>query len=359
MSSDPLLDLLRELVEIESPTYSPGVRVVAERMAAELEAFGAHVSLDGGGHLLAELDGEGEPLLVLGHTDTVWPEGTLATMPFRIEGDRARGPGTYDMKACLVQLLEAVRLAGPPRRALRVFLTADEEQGSRTGRPLIESAAKGVAAALVVEPTTPSGDLKTSRKGLGRFRLTVTGRPAHAGNNRKDGVSAIEELAHQVLAMHALNDDGTGLSFNVGVVHGGTSENVVAASAEAQIDVRVRSTADLERAERALAELKPALAGATLAISGGWTRPPLERSPGSARLFAKAREHGHALGLDLKEGSSGGGSDGNLVGALGVPVLDGLGVEGAGAHAVDEHVLLPSLPVRARLLARLFEDPGV
>jgi glutamate carboxypeptidase len=359
VSSDPLLDLLRELVEIESPTFSTGVRAVAKRMAAELEALGARVSIDRGGHLLAELDGDGEPLLVLGHTDTVWPEGTLAKMPFRIEGDRAYGPGAYDMKACLVLAIEAVRLAGPRRRALRIFLTADEEQGSRTGRPLLEQAAEGVAGALVVEPTAPSGDLKTSRKGLGRFRLTVTGRPAHAGNNRKDGVSAIEELAHQVLALHALNDDETGLSFNVGVVHGGTSENVVAATAEGQIDVRVRSAADLERAERALGALEPTLEGATLAISGGWTRPPLERSPGSARLFAKAREHGLTLGLDLKESSSGGGSDGNLVGALGVPVLDGLGVEGGGAHAVNEHVLLPSLPVRARLLARLFEDPGV
>ena len=296
---------------------------------------------------------------MLGHSDTVWPEGTLAAIPFRVEGDRAYGPGAYDMKACLVQLVEAIRLAGSERRALRVFVTADEEQGSRTGRPLLEQAAAGVVAALVVEPTTASGDLKTSRKGLGRFRLTVTGRPAHAGNNRRDGISAIEELAHQVLALQALNDEEAGLSFNVGVVHGGTSENVVAAAAEAQIDVRVRSAHDLGRAERTLAGLEPVLEGATLAISGGWTRPPLERSPGSDRLFAKAREHGLELGLDLKEGSSGGGSDGNLVGALGVPVLDGLGVEGGGAHAEDEHVLLPSLPVRAHLLARLLEDPGL
>jgi len=356
---DPLVDLLRELVELESPSYSPGVRAVAERLGTELEALGARMRLHEGAHLVAELDGQGEPLLLLGHTDTVWPLGTLATLPFRIEGERAYGPGTYDMKACLVQLVEAIRLAGPARRALRVFLTADEEQGSRTARPLLEEAARGVAAALVVEPTTPSGDLKTSRKGLGRFRLTITGRPAHAGNNRAEGVSAIEEVAHQILALHALNDDDAGLSFNVGVVSGGTSENVVAASAEAQVDVRVRSAADLARAEQALADLRPVLDGARLELSGGWTRPPLERSAGAARLFAKAREHGLALGLDLKESSSGGGSDGNLVGALGIPVLDGLGVEGGGAHAVDEHVLLPSLRLRARLLARLLADPGL
>ena len=359
MAADPLVDLLRELVELESPSYSPGVREVAERIGAELEALGAQVRMHPGNHLVADLGGAGEPLLVLGHTDTVWPLGTLAAIPFRVDGDRAYGPGTYDMKACLVQLVEAIRLAGPTRRTLRVFLTGDEEQGSKTARPLMEQAASGVAAALVVEPTTPSGDLKTSRKGLGRFRLTVSGKPAHAGNNRADGISAIEELAHQILTLHGLNDDGSGMSFNVGVVAGGTSENVVAARAEAQVDVRVRSAADLERAERALTELEPVLAGARLEISGGWTRPPLERSPGGALLFAKAREHGLALGLDLKESSSGGGSDGNLVGALGVPVLDGLGVEGGGAHAVDEHVLLPSLPVRARLLARLLQDPGI
>jgi glutamate carboxypeptidase len=354
-----LIDLLRELVELESPSYSPGVQEVAERLGVELEALGARVRLHKGDHLVAELEGEGEPLLLLGHTDTVWPVGTLAAIPFRVEGDRVYGPGTYDMKACLVLLLEAIRLAGPKRRALRVFLTADEEQGSRTARPFLAEAAQRVAAALVVEPTTQSGDLKTSRKGLGRFRLTVTGKPAHAGNNRAEGISAIEELAHQVLALHALNDDASGLSFNVGVVAGGTSENVVAATAEAQVDVRVRSAADLARAEQTLHGLRPVLEGARLEISGGWTRPPLERSPGAARLFAQARKHGLALGLDLKESSSGGGSDGNLVGALGVPVLDGLGVEGGGAHAVDEHVLLPSLPVRARLLARLLAEPGV
>jgi glutamate carboxypeptidase len=359
VGSDPLVDLLRELVELESPTYSPGVQEVAERMGVELEELGARVRIHEGGHLVADLDGTGRPLLLLGHTDTVWPLGTLASIPFRVEGDRAYGPGTYDMKACLVLLVEAIRLAGPGRRALRVFLTGDEEQASRTARGLLEHAAASVAAALVVEPTTPSGDLKTSRKGLGRFRLRVTGKPAHAGNNRADGISAIEELAHQVLALHALNDDEAGISFNVGVVAGGTSENVVAATAEAQIDVRVRSAADLARAEQALTDLRPVLAGSRLEISGGWTRPPLERSAGAARLFAKAREHGLALGLDLQESSSGGGSDGNLVGALGVPVLDGLGVEGGGAHAVDEHVLLPSLPVRARLLARLLEDPGL
>lgn len=354
-----MLSLLRELVEIESPTYSPGVRGVAGRMAKELGALGGDVRMLDGDHVVAQLEGEEPPLLLLAHTDTVWPVGTLERMPFRVAAGRAYGPGVYDMKASLVLLLAALDEAGPRRRALRVFLTADEEQGSRTGRAHLEEAAAGVAAALVLEPPSGEGHLKTARKGLGRFRLAVTGRSAHAGNDRAHGVSAIEELAHQVLALHALHDEGRGLSVNVGVVRGGTSENVVAAEAEAQIDVRVAARADVARAEALLASLEPVLEGSALSLSGGWTRPPLEPSPGSARLFAKARAHGVALGLDLRETSSGGGSDGNLVGALGVPVLDGLGAQGGGAHATDEHVLVGSLPVRARLLALLMQDPGL
>jgi glutamate carboxypeptidase len=353
------LDLLRELVEIESPTFSAGVRRVAEACGRELEALGARTRFLDGDHLVAELDGEGAQLLLVGHTDTVWPEGTLATMPFRVDGDSAYGPGTYDMKGCLVVLLEALRVAGDGRRALKVFLTADEEMGSRTARPHLEREAQGCAAAFVVEPPGGSGNLKTARKGLGRFRLTITGRPAHAGTNRTEGISAIEELAHQVLALHELNDDERGISVNVGVVRGGTSENVVAAEAEADVDVRVRTWKDRERMEAALAALEPRLAGAKLGLGGGWTRPPLEPSEGAERLFEQAREHGRALGLDLAAESSGGGSDGNLVGAVGVPVLDGLGAEGAGAHAPNEHVLLPSIPVRAELLSRLLHDPGL
>jgi len=353
-----VIDLLRELVEIESPTYSPGVRAVAERVARELERLDARVQVLEGDHVLAELSGEGDPLLLLGHTDTVWPEGTLELMPFRIEDGCAYGPGAYDMKGCLVLMLEAIRLARH-RRALRVFLTADEEMGSRTARPHLEQAAQGVAAAFVVEPPSGEGHLKTARKGLGRFHLSVMGRSAHAGTDRAVGASAIEELAHQVLALHALNDEGRGLSVNVGVVRGGTTENVVAAEAEAHIDVRVATADDQARAERLLRGLEPIVPGTSLELSGGWTRPPLERSTGTAALFAKAREHGRELGLDLHETTSGGGSDGNLVGALGVPVLDGLGALGAGAHAPNEHVLIDALPLRAALLARLLRDPGL
>jgi glutamate carboxypeptidase len=353
-----LVALLRELVEIESPTYTPGTRAVALRIGEELEALGADTELLAEDHLRAELSGPGRPLLLSGHVDTVWPLGTLDSMPFRIERDRAYGPGVYDMKACLVVMVEAIRRVGSERRALRVFLTADEEMGTPTGRAPLERAADGVDAAFVVEPPGSSGNLKTSRKGLGRFTLSINGRPAHAGTHRSEGVSAIHELAHQIHALHALHDEARGTSFNVGVVSGGTSENVVAAHAEARVDVRVASFADRERVERALAELRPVDPQVTLELSGGWTRPPLERSAGAARLFARAQAYGRELGLELAEESSGGGSDGNLVGALGVPVLDGLGARGGGAHAPDEHVVLSSISVRAELLSRLLRDPG-
>ena len=358
MNADAAVSLLRRLVEIESPTGSAGVREVAEVMAGELRARGAEATVLDGGHVRADLPGTEPPLAVIGHCDTVWPEGTLATMPFVAEGDVARGPGAYDMKACLVLVLAAIDEAGPARRALRVFLTADEEQGSRTAREPLGDAVDGVAAAFVVEPPTPEGHLKTSRKGLGRFRIEVEGRPAHAGTNLQEGASAVEELAQQVIRLHALTDHERGVSVNVGTISGGTAENVVAAHAEARLDVRVTHASDVEAVEAALHALEPVVAGTTIAVSGTWTRPPMVPTPASRKLFAKAQEHARALGFELGETSSGGGSDGNLVSALGVPVLDGLGAQGGGAHAYDEHVRLDSLRLRARLLARLLEDPG-
>jgi glutamate carboxypeptidase len=354
-----MISLLRELVEIESPTYSPGVRRVAQRVAGELKQRGGRVSFLEHDHVRADFPGEGPRLLLLGHTDTVWPEGTLQAMPFRVEGGRAHGPGVYDMKGCLVLMLAALETAGTNRCPLRVFLTADEEQGSRTAREGIRDAAEGVAAALVVEPPTAEGNLKTARKGLGRFEVSITGRSAHAGTNLIDGASAVEELAHQIIRLHALTDHDRGISVNVGVVRGGTRENVVAASAEANVDVRVATHADQARMESILHALEPTIEGTAVDVSGSWTRPPLERSPGAGLLFARARKIGRRLGLELREASSGGGSDGNLVGALGVPVLDGLGAKGGGAHADHEYVEIEALPIRAALLAELLCDPGI
>jgi len=359
VTGDPLLGLLRELVELESPTgHGEGIRAVAGRIADELEAAGGDVAFLGD-HLRADLPGEEPPLLLLGHTDTVWPLGTLESMPFMVESGCAYGPGAFDMKAGLIVIAAAVREAGARRRALRVFLTADEEAGSPSAKPLLEDAAEGVAAALVAEPPTPKGSLKTARKGLGRYELVVHGHAAHAGARPEHGASAIEELAHQILILKHLSNSQRGITVNVGVVRGGTRENVVADLAEAHIDVRVSHADDQPRVDEAMHSLEPVLEGIEIEVRGGTTRPPLERSPGSAKLFAKACEHGRGLGLELAEASSGGGSDGNLVGALGIPVLDGLGAEGAGAHAWNEHVVLDSIPVRARLLAALLREPGV
>jgi glutamate carboxypeptidase len=359
MDTQRALSILGRLVEIESPSGSPGVRAVAEVMGEELEALGGEVTLHDGNHLRADLAGSGEPLLLIGHTDTVWPEGTLARMPFRVDGNRAYGPGVYDMKGCLVLMLAAIEQAGPARRSLRVFLTADEEQGSRTARDALRDAAEGPIAAFVVEPPTAGGHLKTARKGLGRFRVSIEGRPAHAGTSLLEGASAIEELAHQIIRLHALTDHEQGISVNVGVVKGGTRENVVAAFAEASLDVRVVHRADVERLEQALRSLEPTLNGTSIEVTGEWTRPPWEPTPESRQLFAKAQEHGRALGLEVGEAFSGGGSDANLVAALGVPALDGLGIHGGDAHAWDEHVELSSLQPRAALLARLLADPGL
>ena len=349
-----MLELLRELVEIESPTGDTAR--MRDRTAAELDALGASVTLEGE-HVRADFDGDGAPLLLLGHLDTVWPHGTLESLPWRVEDGRAYGPGVQDMKGGLVVMLEALRRAGA-ERAVRVFLTADEEIGSPSAREPLARAANGVAAAFVCEPPTETGNLKTARKGLGRFKLTVTGRPAHAGEPQ-EGASAIEELARLTLRLHAFTDRERGVSMNVGVVAGGTRENVVAAEAFALFDVRVPTALERERVDTFLHTLEPETPGTTVALEGTWTRPPLERSAGSAVLFERARAHGRALGLELREASVSGGSDGNLVGALGVPVLDGLGAQGGGAHAHDEHVLVASLPVRAELLAAVLRDPGL
>jgi glutamate carboxypeptidase len=346
------LDLLRELVEVESPTGD--TLEMQGRMENELRDAGAHVRRHGP-HLRADVPGERPPLLLLGHVDTVWPRGTVARRPFRVENGRAYGPGTYDMKGGLVVLVEALRRT-QTRHALRIIVNADEEIGSIGSRELLEEAATGAIAALVVEGPTEAGHLKTARKGIGRFQLTVRGRAAHA-STPQDGASAIEELAHQVFRLYGLADDGN-VTVNVGVVAGGTRENVVAAEAKALIDIRVPRLADRTRLDAALQALRPVLDGTELELTGAWTRPPLEPSAGSSALFAAAREHGRSLGLELEERSAAGGSDGNLVGHL-VPVLDGLGAQGAGAHADDEHVLVDSLDTRADLLARLLCAPGL
>jgi glutamate carboxypeptidase len=358
---ESMLVLLEELVSFESPSRDKAsLDRLGMRIADHLRSAGGSVEVfpndRGGDHLVARFSGPAgrRPALVLGHFDTVWSHGTLAKMPFRVGDGRAYGPGTYDMKAGLTIFLTLMEhLLGVPTRPVWALLTSDEELGSPTSRALIEDLARQCAYALVLEPPLADGSLKTARKGVGRFRLDVEGKAAHAGVAPQEGRNAIVELAHQILHIQELQDLQAGTTLNVGVIQGGTTSNVVPAEAFANIDVRVTTRAEAERVERALHALVPITPGTRLSISGGFGRPPMERSPAIAAMFEQARGIARSLGLELTEGSTGGGSDGNFTAALGVPTLDGLGVRGGGAHADDEHILIDSLTERAALLAAL------
>lgn len=363
---DAMLAELKNLVERESPSRDKAsLDALADVLVARLAGLGGNVERvanpEGGDHVLARFDfGHPEgvrPALVIGHYDTVWPKGTTAHRPFRVEGDRAYGPGVYDMKASFVlaaTALEAIRASRfeHPRPAVVLF-TSDEEIGSPTSRGLIEAEARAAEFALILEPPLADGSLKTARKGVGGFSVEALGRSAHAGVEPEKGVNAILELAHQVVRLHGLNEPKAGTTVNVGVIAGGTTSNVVPARARARVDVRVATAAEAVRVEAAIRALSPVLPGATLEVSGHFDRPPMERSPAIAALFERARSVAEKLGLTISEGSTGGGSDGNLTAAAGLPTLDGLGAMGAGAHAEDEHVVIGSLPERAALLAAL------
>ncbi len=355
-----MIDLLGQLVRMESPSDDPPS---LERFASELESLFAefgHIDRVGTHRRLSVEGGEGHAV-ALCHYDTVWPLGTLQRIPFSVDADGiARGPGCFDMKGGIVVLyfaLESLRAHGvQPKHRLDVLFTSDEEVGSPSSRALIERTAQGAALAYVLESPLPGGTLKTARKGTGDYLVRITGRAAHAGVEPQKGISATAELAHQTLALHALNDYAAGTTVNVGVVHGGTRPNVVAAEAEAHVDVRVTTLAEADRIDVAIRGLQAHLPGAQLHIEGGLNRPPMERSAAMAALFDKARTNAAAMGVELQEGSTGGGSDGNFTAAIGIPTLDGLGPEGEGAHAAHEHVVTQSFPRRAALLAGLLMD---
>ena len=296
-------------------------------------------------------------LLVLGHYDTVYPTGTLAKMPFRISAGKAYGPGTFDMKAGIVQALfalEAIRELQTPLQKRLVFLwTSDEEIGSESSRKLIEEEARRSDAVFVLEPSLgPHGLLKTSRKGVGEAELIVHGRASHAGLAPEKGVNAVHELATQIARLEKWNDLRRGVTINADIVSGGSRANVIADRAQATLDLRAWRHADMRALEKRLHSLKPIHRGAKLEIHGGFDRPPLERKH-SAALFARAKAIARELGFPLGEAAAGGGSDGNFTAALCIPTLDGLGAVGDGAHATHEHVLIHSMPQRAALLASL------
>jgi glutamate carboxypeptidase len=366
ISLPEMLAALELLVSYESPSNAkPALDRLAHLLRTRFESLGAQASLLPdplhGDHVLAAFPGTNSasrrPGLILCHYDTVWPSGTLEEMPFRVVDGRAYGPGAFDMKASIVMLefalrsINALNLDLP--RPLIILLTSDEEIGSPGSRRWIEQYARLAEYALVIEPPSNNGALKTARKGIGRFTLQINGKAAHAGTQPGQGVSATHELAHQILNLQRLDNPERGTTVNVGVVRGGTRRNVVAAQAEAEIDVRVWTLQEADRFERALRELKPVHPGAVLEIQGSFSRPPMERTPHIAGLYARARQVGQQLGLDLEESATGGGSDANLTAALGLPTLDGLGAIGDGAHADHEHIRIRPWPVRTALLAAL------
>lgn len=361
-----MLGVIEQLVTQETPS-SDKARLddFATLLAQRLEDAGAAVEIlpnaVRGNHVRARFgpqNGE-KQALILCHYDTVWAVGSLATHPYRIEEGKAYGPGIFDMQTSLMlseYMARATRDLGLDLpRPVTILITSDEEVGSPTSRALIEEEALRSAYVLVMESPLPGGVLKTSRKGGGGFTLEITGRAAHAGVEPERGISAIQELAHQILALHSLTDMVKGSTVNVGVVQGGTVSNVVAAHATAKIDVRAWTQEEADRLEQAILGLKPVTPGATLHVTGGWNRPPLERSA-TIDLFHKTQAIGRKLGLELEEGGTGGGSDGNFTGALGIPTLDGLGVPGHGAHADHEHIEVDQIVGRAALLLALLAE---
>ena len=363
-----MLACLRRLVECESPSLE---KAAADRccmlLAKEWRAHGAVMERltqkVRGDHLRIVWQPAQMPVarqvLVLGHYDTVYATGTLRKMPFRVKGGKAYGPGVFDMKAGIVQALFAFKALRELKVALRkrvVFLwTSDEEIGSGSSRKLLETEALKSSAVLVLEPAFGAqGLLKTSRKGVGEAELIVHGRASHAGLAPQDGVNAIHELALQIGHIEKWNDLKRGISVNADIVEGGTRTNVIADKARAVFDLRALSIADMRKIEKRLRQLRPVHKGARLEVRGGFDRPPLERGM-SAELFARARKIAGEMGVTLGECCAGGGSDGNLTAALGVPTLDGLGAVGDGAHSVDEYIVLSKIAERATLLAALLQ----
>lgn len=362
---DWLLEFIETLVAIESPSDDvAAVNRCGHELASRLEAIGGAItrvpSSAAGDHLRAGFGSGPRQILLLGHFDTVWPVGQLATMPLKRHAGRLYGPGVFDMKAGIGLASLATRAVieqGLDGCQIVMLWTTDEEVGSTTSRALIEAEASKSDAVLVFEPSLPGGALKTSRKGVGQFEMIARGVSAHAGLDPGKGVSAIRELARQIIAIDELQDPAHGVTVTVGVIRGGTRANVVPEEARATIDARANTRVDAQRIERVLKSLPPQLAGARLDVTGAFDRPPLERGPAVITLFEIAKAVAAGIGITLDEGSAGGGSDGNFTAAIGVPTLDGIGAIGDGAHALHEHVeidaLVPRAAVIAGLLARL------
>jgi glutamate carboxypeptidase len=370
---DAIVATIRDLVEIESPSDNKAaVDRVAEVVAEKFSRLGGeirfHRAKNFGAHLQVNFGGSSaKPVLLLGHYDTVYPMGTLATMPCGIAGNKLTGPGVLDMKSGIALMLHAIaalqdwhgRAETQPGELLRpvnVLLVSDEEIGSSSSRTITEALAKRAAAVLVLEPSFGrQGAVKTARKGVGDYRVRVSGKASHAGLDFQKGVNAILELARQIEKISAFTDLKKGLTVNVGIVAGGSRTNVVPAEASAEVDIRIARLKDAAGIDKRMRSLRPFNRKCKIDITGGINRPPMERTAGVAALYAQAKSIARELGWKLGEAAVGGGSDGNFTAGLGVPTLDGLGGVGDGAHAPHEHILISELPRRAALLAGLIE----
>jgi glutamate carboxypeptidase len=364
---EQIVQTIREFVEIESPSDNkPGADRMGAFLAGSFEAIGGralvHPAEDFADSVQIDFPGREtvKPVLLLGHFDTVYPLGTLATMPCQVADDHLHGPGVLDMKSGIALMLYAIAAlqtwhTGLPR-PVTVFLVSDEEVGSYSSRKITEALAKESAAVLVLEPAGPRGAVKTARKGVGEYILNVKGVAAHAGLDPGKGHSAIVELARQITAVSKLSNLTHGISVNPGVIRGGTRTNVIAAEATVEIDVRIAHAKQAIALDRKFHALKPFDKHCKLDIEGGINRMPMERTAGVAALYQKAQAIAKQVDWTLEEAAVGGGSDGNFTAGMGIPTLDGMGGHGQGAHALHEHIAISELPRRALLLAGMIES---
>jgi glutamate carboxypeptidase len=362
-----MIKLLRQMVEIESPSDNKAAvdRCIAFT-AKQCTRLGGHVHLHRQkefGDLLEARFGpkksSQKPILLLGHLDTVWPLGTLKGMPFRVADRRVWGPGVLDMKAGVAMAFTAIAILKEQRRLTQpivMLLNSDEEVGSTVSRAVTEKLAGRCKAVYVLEPAQGlAGAYKTARKGVGNYSIRVQGVAAHSGVDFERGHSAIVELARQIERINRFTELDRGITVNIGTVRGGTRSNVIAAEAQAEVDVRIAKAKDAARIERRFRSLRVFDSNCSLHVEGGLNRPPMERTRGTVALYKQAVAHAHALGFELKEAATGGGSDGNFTSALGVPTLDGMGAVGEGAHAAHESLLLEHMASRTALLAAMLE----